>query len=580
MNLEYDWLLLIFLFKSDINIKMKLLGHSCSDRRDILLCFSQRADYTISRSLLICTSLPAARMKGSGMIVLLVSVLVLTVCGSSAIHSRPYSRFVKRDVNSSQTLTWHNATLDCGDLGVLMNTTLHCVRDLTQLAQQGYPWSPRGRQKIAKNVWNITDNKGDALDLDSLNHVCHIQDRNQMCLREHDIQDFCLSTVATGYIVQVDFQFICHHRQRDENLVRSLRCLQEKRLLVMLNFHIARRCRGFGILDDIMRQKKNAYVYLLNIYPISYLAEIPLSALLYCIPKHVITTCIGPFIDDYCGAMTADLVQHYILYSQGWLAQAFRSAGLSSDICENDIIGSNYTPDVPRIPPLHGKLGFLRLLEMSAPGTALDTVFGQLYLVPYLQSLSGEELCTTEPAFYAYTACVMSSYSKAEMTKFNILQFAQRIIPVPYHGSHCNRLELFTACWNLLQQICGPKARGLEHHATLFVEGCKIGSEMDTAGCHWEDMLLSQYIQASQVTAWPLTIQCMMNPMWLENSHYHTSVTKDLDKVVSLLQPGVEDISRICGRHLASGVQSLLENIRYLQSDAFEYAGSLHSHHP
>ncbi len=287
----------------------------------------------------------------------------------------------------------------------------------------------------------------------------------------------------------------------------------------------------------------------------------------------MLTTCIGPLVDDYCGAMTADLVQHYILYLQDWVGQAFRSAGLSYDICENDI-GSNHTPDLPRIPLLHGKLGFHRLLEMAAPGTALDTVFGQLALVPYLQSLSGEELCTTWPAFYAYSACVMSSDSKAEITKFNILQFAQRIIPVPYHGSHCNRLEQFTACWNLLQQICGPKVRGFEH-AALLVEGCKIQSEMDTAGCHWQDMLLSHYIRASQVTAWPLTGQGIYDPMWLENSYYYTSVTKDLDKVVSLLQPGVEEISRICGRHLASRVQVLLGNISYFQYDALKYAFSV-----
>ncbi len=161
MNLEYDWLLLIFLFKSDINIKMKL----CWDSWDTPV----------------------------------------------------------------QT-------------------------DLLQLASQCYPWSPSGRNNIPRNVQNVTDNMRDALD--SLNHVCYIHDRSQSCLREHDIQDFCLY-IGWGYQVPViAFRFICHHRQRDENLVRSLQCLQEKRLMVMLYFHIARRCRGFGILDDVMRRKK------------------------------------------------------------------------------------------------------------------------------------------------------------------------------------------------------------------------------------------------------------------------------------------------------------------------------------
>ncbi len=273
--------------------------------------------------------------------------------------------------------------------------------------------------------------------------------------------------------------------------------------------------------------------------------------------------------------MTADLVQDYLLYIQDWFGQAFRSAGLSSDMCENDIASVNYTLDipVPHIPSLHGRFGFLRLLEMSGPGTVLDTVWGK-YVLAYLQTVSGEELCTTLPSYLAYLACVMSSDSKSEIPTFNVLQFAHIMINSGiYHGTHCSRLEPFTACWNLLQEICGAKVRGLEQHATLLVEGCKIQSEMDTAGCHWQDMLLSHYIQASQVTVWPLTGQCLGNPMLFENTYYRTDkLIKDLDTVISLLQPGVEEISSICGRHLASRVRVLLEKIRYLQYDAFKYA--------
>ncbi len=75
----------------------------------------------------------------------------------------------------------------------------------------------------------------------------------------------------------------------------------------------------------------------------------------------------------------------------------------------------------------------------------------------FLHGLVGEELCTTVHASLAYTACVVSSDDKSEKSKFNIVQFAHQIIPYVYHGIHCNRLEQFTACWNLLQEICGPK---------------------------------------------------------------------------------------------------------------------------
>ncbi len=171
-------------------------------------------------------------------------------------------------------------------------------------------------------------------------------------------------------------------------------------------------------------------------------------------------------------------------------------------------------------------------------------------------------------------ACVMSSDGKSESTKFNILQFAHEILVssiFPYHGSHCDRLEQFTACWNLLQKTCGPKVRGLEQHATLLVEGCKIQSQMDLAGCHWQDMLLPHYIQASQVTAWPLAGQCLQNPLMLETTHHYSNITNDLERVISALQPGVEDISRICGQHLAARVQSVLDRVRYFLYDAYKY---------
>ena len=116
--------------------------------------------------------------------------------------------------------------------------------------------------------------------------------------------------------------------------------------------------------------------------------------------------------------------------------------------------------------------------------------------------------------------------------------------------------------------MCGPTVRGFEQHATLLVEGCKIQSDMDTAGCHWQDMLLGRYLQASRVTVWPLVTQGLTNPLSLESSHDHTRVMDDLDTVISLLQPGVEEISRKCGKQLAKRLQAVLQKIRYQQYDA------------
>ncbi len=163
----------------------------------------------------------------------------------------------------------------------------------------------------------------------------------------------------------------------------------------------------------------------------------------------------------------------------------------------------------------------------------------------------------------------MSAEYSHEKTKFNIVQFAHQILPYMYHGTgtQCNRLKPFTACWNLLQKICGSKVRGFAHHAALFVEVCKIQSEMDAAGCPWQDMLLRHYLQASRVTAWPMNNQCAHNPLALEKS---INFSTDIDTLIPLLEPAVKEISSKCGSP-AKRLARLLEKLRYLQYHAWEY---------
>ncbi len=397
--------------------------------------------------------------------------------------------------------------------------------------------------------------------------MCDIHDRSQTCLEENGIGDYCLATSNYRFL-QMNFQFICHHQQRDENLVNSLQCLHHTRVMVMLYFHIANRCRGTAILDDIMRRYKNAYFYTMDIKPAT---EQGITSPLYCLPKSVISTCIRDIVEDKCGTMTADLVRNYLVYHQERFGQDLESAGLASNICDHDL-SSDMVPSRPPMPSDHAKMGFSKLLEITAPGTALDTVYGK-YILACLHNLPVEELCTTHNTFAAYAACDMYSEDKSENSKFNILHFAHQLLPNFYRGTQCSRLEQFTACWKMLQDICGPKVRELQHYATLFVESCNIQFELDTVGCHWQDMLLGYYIQASSVTVWPIGEQCLQNPMYLEDTYYGTfnSVMDDLDAVISLLQPGVEEISRKCGSQPAKRLRLLFDKIRYLQRDALKY---------
>ncbi len=117
--------------------------------------------------------------------------------------------------------------------------------------------------------------------------------------------------------------------------------------------------------------------------------------------------------------------------------------------------------------------------------------------------------------------------------------------------------------------------RGFKQDATLLVKGCNIQSEMDAAGCHWQDMLLGHYIKASRVTVWPSPGQGLGNPLFLEPLHSITRVMHDLDYAITLLQPGVEEISQKCGQKPANQLKDVLHQLRYLQLDTLEVADLL-----
>ncbi len=469
----------------------------------------------------------------------------------------------------------HNVTMDCGDIANLYRSVATCQRGLWQLVVKGNVWlfpGIQGRVGNSQNARNFTDNLMDSLD--SLDHACYIQERSRKCMEEHGVGDYCLSTV-NGLDLEMNFQFVCQHQQRDENLIRSLQCLRDNRLLVMLFFHIANHCfRGQNLLDDVMRRIKNAHFYMLDINPPTKMPHV--NTPLYCLPMHVISTCVTEIVEDHCGKRSSELVQNYLLYLQDRFNHSLKSAGLSSNICDYKT-HSNFALMMPLAvaSERHNKLDFVKGLKIAAPGTALDTVLGRT-LVAALETVSLGEVCSTAVnAYGAYTACVMLSDDKYERNKFNILQFGQELFPFIYHGTHCLRLEQFTACWKLLQGICGPTVRGYAQHATLLVEGCKLQSEMDTAGCHWQDMLIGRYIQASRVTIWPVPEQGLLNPLLLESTPEKNRVMNDLDTVIALLHPGVEEILKKCGQKPAKHLQGVLQQLQYLQYDALKVANQL-----
>ena len=505
----------------------------------------------------------------NGMYCLLLLLVVMGV-GSHAMPSSPFAWLDRAiaDSNPSPGPKMHKLTVNCSDARKIVP---HCRQHLWQLPYNGYPWVNDNNNTYRNQLQEtVTSDTGKIRDpLDSLKHVCHILEKSERCLKESNVHGYCRETVG-GMYTEADFDFICHERIRDENLVRSLQCLHDKRLLEMLYFHIASNCSGgMDMLDDIMVRTKNAYFYTLDINPAF---DKPYVPQLYCLPKYVISGCIKDIVADHCGKYTAYFVQDYLVYIQGRFDEALQSDGLSSNICEHGIGSRRSTSNTVASTAPGKDKQFFKMLEMAAPGTALDTVYGKAVMAG-LQRIPGREFCDPEGnANAAYRVCVLASDAKSARSNFNILQFAQQLVPMNYHGTQCNRLGLFTECWNLVQEICGSKVPGLAQHATLLTEGCKIQSEMDTAGCHWQDMLLGRYMDASQVTIWPTPIQCSQNPMNLGCGEYDLSlVNNDLDLVISLLEPGVEELQQRCGSRPAKRLRSTLQRLHRLQHDAMKY---------
>ncbi len=210
---------------------------------------------------------------------MVVVLLVVVSVARSSVISSPNNHVDNTSIHASRSSsTVPNITIDCGDWGVLNTIIWQCERELVQLAENGYPWSAKGSQRNPRHNLNITKRNNTLGDpLDSLNHVCHIYDRSQTCLEENYIGDYCLrrSTVSVTSL-KSDFQFICN-QPRNENLVHSLQCLYDSRLLAMLYFHIADRCHGMAILDDIMRRYKNAIFYIEDVNPFTGQGKLPVS---------------------------------------------------------------------------------------------------------------------------------------------------------------------------------------------------------------------------------------------------------------------------------------------------------------
>ena len=133
-----------------------------------------------------------------------------------------------------------------------------CFHNLHMLAINGFPW---GYKKIHQEE-QVPDKIGDPLD--PINYACKMFEDFLTCLEDHSIPDECLFT-ANEYNVfeaKVSFSLVCTEK-RSTDLFHSLKCLQETRVVDLMELHLANRY-GSSVLDKERQGRKNAYFTFLD----------------------------------------------------------------------------------------------------------------------------------------------------------------------------------------------------------------------------------------------------------------------------------------------------------------------------
>ena len=318
-------------------------------------------------------------------------------------------------------------------------------------------------------------------------------------------------------------------------MLHSLQCLKDTRVLDLLVFYLADRTGTH--LDDMARGNVNAFFSFLNAndeimqnYAINPLTmDLVINHGLICLPESVISHDVAFIVDRKCGYHAADLVRNFYLYYRKRFNMALSKIGFRTDICDKDSKRNQTTIDRgSAVRDDTESCGvfislFDEFLEENSPGTAMDTVYGR-YLREGITLIPEEEFCKPlVPGLYnTFQACRFLSYDPSGKASFNVLQYAHSvfILPTaPYPDS--SSLKIFRSCWNLLQEICGPNATYHEYEYHVSAESRNIKRMMDNLTCEWQDMLVRQYIKASENgNIWPTSANARGQPMFLSYGTY------------------------------------------------------------
>ena len=452
---------------------------------------------------------------------------------------------------------------------------LHCEKDLVPLAVNAFPWTPAVMTDQIRNQQNQSRNLGDPLD--PINHVCEVFEDFQKCLVQHEIPSECLSAgEASGFDADTIFQFICHIQPRSTDLLHSLQCLKESRVVDLLVSYLADRTgthideMAQGNVNALFTMFMNADILLPKFYISPFVMDAMVNEGLICLPERVISHDATFIVDRKCGSHAADLVRDFYLYYRSRFNDVLSKIGLPTNICDKETsrkaaIGNRYaTPGHTQGAGIFSR-SFDQFLEKNSPGTAMDTPYGDI-LRAALAMVPGREVC--EPVIglgVAFQACMLLSFDPSGKGSFNILSYAhsKRMPFSPYPDS--SSLTIFRSCLNLLQQMCGQNTSYFMYAYHASAGSREIQTMMDTMTCEWQDTLIRLYIKASEHgNIWPTGMTTDGRPMLLTLGRYPNGIlTKSMSDLISVVTHGVKEISARCSTASAKRMGTFYNRLKY-----------------
>ena len=454
---------------------------------------------------------------------------------------------------------------------------LQCEKDILPFVANGFPWSLPSVSKIPNKLRNQQMKRGNFGDsLDPINHMCEVFDDFSRCLDQHAIPTECLLIRdGSGFEISVVFQFLCHIQPRSINLLHSLQCLKETRVVDLLVLHLADRTGTH--LDDMAQGTVNAFFRFLQNPELwsKYITNpgvlfIATGRGLICLPESVLSHHAFFIIDRKCGSHAAYLVRDFYLYFRTRFNSVLGKMGFTTNICDKKTRRNPTIGSVSAVPDDTKRDGVLnrsidQFLEENSPGTAMDTAWGRFIRVT-IASMAEKEFCDPVLGTIKFQACLFVSYNPSGKARFNVLPYAHSVGPynfAPFPDS--SSLKLFRSCWNILQQMCGPNTTYYEYEYRISAGSREIQKMMDNVTCEWQDMLIRLYIEASEHgNLWPSTVNANQAPMFLSSGNYpYGSLTNSMSDLISVLSPGVKEISAKCSMASAERIKLFYQRLKY-----------------